>query len=78
MSHAVYLTDDVFGDVIDALWFCSDSCARTRKEYQGWNGCKENYSQPYCQNEICKEALSWYCEDEQVWYIGDTPRESGN
>jgi hypothetical protein len=75
MAHAVYLKDKTFNDVIDALWFCSDFCARQHPDYDGWNGCLENYTQPFCQNDACGEKLSWFNENEGSWFYGTEPQE---
>jgi len=38
MAHLVTI-DDADGNVIDAHWYCSDTCARADHSYAGWNGC---------------------------------------
>lgn len=73
MAHAVYIKDEVFNDVVDVLWFCSDFCARQHKDYDGWNGSLENYSQPFCEN--CDAKLYWFNENEQVWFYGAEPQK---
>lgn len=40
MAHLVTI-DDAQGDIIDAIVFCSDFCAKTHKAYAGWSGCHE-------------------------------------
>lgn len=53
--HAHYFEDDK-GDLVDLIYFCSDSCHRDWCEregetYGGWNGCQErpDYEVP-CEN----------------------------
>jgi hypothetical protein len=50
--HEHYLEDD-FGDLVDIVPFCSDSCHRdwcaTNDEtYGGWNGCHETEFDQWC------------------------------
>jgi hypothetical protein len=40
MANAVLL-QDVSGDVVDALYYCSDTCAKSNPAYAGWYGCVE-------------------------------------
>lgn len=40
MAHLVTI-DDAQGNIIDAIVFCSDFCAKTHKAYAGWSGCHE-------------------------------------
>ena len=74
MAHAVYIKSDTFGEVTDVLWFCSDFCARRHASYDGWNGCLENYSEPFCQDEVCQAPLHWFNENESLWFYGNTPK----
>jgi hypothetical protein len=75
MAHAVYIKDVAFNDVVDVEWFCSDFCARGHAQYDGWNGCLENYTAPFCQNEACNAKLNWFNENESVWFYGTEPQE---
>ena len=40
MAHIVAI-NDTKGDIIDAVVYCSDWCAKTHKDYAGWSGCHE-------------------------------------
>ena len=40
MAHIVAINDKK-GDIVDAVVYCSDYCAKTHKQYAGWNGCHE-------------------------------------
>jgi hypothetical protein len=75
MAHAVYIKDKATNSVVDYKWFCSDFCARGHEDYDGWNGCLENYSAPFCENESCGEKLSWFNENEGAWFYGNLAKE---
>ena len=46
MANAVMVLD-ANGDAIDAVFYCSDSHAKTHPNYDGWNGCHElGHGQP--------------------------------
>ena len=40
MAHITYIEDET-GDVVDAEYYCSDSCAQESDYYAGWIGCNE-------------------------------------
>ena len=46
------LIEDLDGQLIDVIEFCSDFCHRDASgvEYQGWNGCNESEFNTVCQN----------------------------
>lgn len=46
MSHQVYIEED--GELVDVVWYCCDSCARTDLNYNGWSGCHETETNEYC------------------------------
>ena len=65
MAH-MHLIEDSHGDVIDAEYYCSDSCHREAvgNEYRGWFGCVElSYSQ-ICENDVCNEILHGVEDDD--------------
>jgi pyridoxal/pyridoxine/pyridoxamine kinase len=39
MAHYVEIVVD--DEMIDAVVFCSDFCAKSHEAYNGWNGCYE-------------------------------------
>jgi hypothetical protein len=55
MAHATFIEDET-GDVVDAEYYCSDSCAQESPYYSGWSGCHELCGEPeFCQS--CNEQL---------------------
>ena len=57
MSHIVW-HEDKEGQAIDVTYYCSDYCARSDKDYAGWNGCFEIPAE--CESVfcgLCKTAL---------------------
>jgi len=54
MAHITYIEDET-GDVVDAEYYCSDSCAQESDYYSGWNGCNELHTIEFCQS--CNEQL---------------------
>lgn len=59
MTHLV-LIEDKTGDLVDLNYYCSDSCARTDKNYAGWYGCYELTTPENC--NACGVALSHVSE----------------
>jgi len=58
MAHIV-LIEDEHGEVAEAVYFCSDHCAKTHSAYAGWNGCNEVYDNPqWCGS--CGEPLGYW------------------
>lgn len=63
MAH-LHFIEDTAGDVVDAIYFCSDYCHKDYChaqgiEYGGWNGCHEIHENPqWC--ESCGNALGYY------------------
>jgi len=55
MSHRIEVVIDE--QVVDAIYYCSDACAKTDKNYEGWNGCNDVYQPETC---VCGERLGWY------------------
>jgi len=56
----IYTTDNNGNivDVIDANYYCSDTCAKHDPAYDGWNGSiDEVFSPTKC---TCGELLTWY------------------
>jgi hypothetical protein len=53
----LHFIDDLDGNIIDVMEFCSDFCHQDALgvEYQGWNGCHEMQHDTTCQN--CGEIL---------------------
>lgn len=51
----VVLIDDERGDVVDAVYYCSDYCARSDEAYAGWYGCVLPPSATACPS--CGEAI---------------------
>ena len=49
MSHIVH-HDDENGEMVDISDYCSDACARTDEDYDGWAGCHEVEFTTYCEN----------------------------
>jgi len=47
--HAHYI-EDATGDIVDAFYYCSDSCSREHPNYSGWNGCNEIMAPEWCAN----------------------------
>jgi len=47
--HAHYI-EDATGDIVDALYYCTDSCHRDNPDYNGWNGCNEIMAPAWCAN----------------------------
>ena len=49
MAH-IHPVEDKNGDVIDCLYYCSDSCNRfdNKEYYGGWYGCVELQSPENC------------------------------
>ena len=51
-----HLIEDETGDIVDAMYFCSDFCHRDyltichRDNYNGWNGCNEVMAPEWCAN----------------------------
>ena len=43
-------------DVIGANYYCSDICAKSDPDYDGWNGSIEAYSPVQCP---CGELITW-------------------
>lgn len=39
-THAVLQFDEL-DEMIDARYYCSDGCAKTDRDYEGWHGCEE-------------------------------------
>lgn len=60
--------NDKNGDVIDRVYYCSDSCAQEHPDYNGWNGLLDLYSPEACDN--CGKTMVWYDEEEQTWKCG--------
>lgn len=54
MAHAVLL-EDSSGDVVDARYYCCDTCAQTDTEYAGWYGCVELDFTTAC--EACGDTM---------------------
>ena len=50
MSHIVW-HEDKEGQAIDVTYYCSDYCARSDKDYAGWNGCFEIPAE--CESVFC-------------------------
>ena len=53
--------EDKSGDIVEVSQYCSDSCAQTDEDYDGWNGCQEievpdGRPIPVC--ESCGEPVS--------------------
>ena len=53
--HLTYM-EDGSGDVMDVAYFCSDYCARSCPNYNGWNGCNEGPDY-YVECEQCGTVL---------------------
>jgi hypothetical protein len=55
MSHRVEVVID--DQAVDVRYYCSDTCAKTDPEYDGWNGCSDVFEPAIC---ACGEKLPWY------------------
>lgn len=73
MTHFVDL-EDKDGQVVDRHYYCSDFCASTDPEYQGWDGANELFSNECCGN--CYKPLVWYDEEEKTYKVGVEAVES--
>ena len=66
MAHAV-LINDVHGDVVEAVFYCSDHHAKTHAGYAGWYGSVELDFGQGCSLEGCTEVLhgieTCYCKN---------------
>lgn len=56
MANAV-LIEDAKGELVDALYYCSDACAKTHSSYAGWYGCVELDFGQTCSAEGCEAQL---------------------
>ena len=60
MTHRVeiYEIDDAGNpiDVIGARYYCTDICAKSDPDYDGWNGGNDLYAPVQCP---CGERLTW-------------------
>lgn len=61
MTHRVEIYEvnsgGEFVDVIGANYYCSDTCAKSDPNYDGWNGACDAFSPVQCP---CGERLPWY------------------
>jgi hypothetical protein len=54
-------------DVLDVHYYCSDYCAKTDAEYDGWNGCNEIHDYPFmCNADGCSKRLDYYRYDYET------------
>lgn len=61
MTHLITI-ENTQGDIVDAIYYCSDGCARTHPNWAGWNGCHEIHDSPqWCGN--CGVALGYYTSE---------------
>ena len=52
-------------DVLDVRYYCSDYCAKTDAEYDGWNGCNEIHDyHHFCLS--CTKRLDYYRYDYET------------
>ena len=71
MAHIRHIEDDT-GDLVDLVYFCSDSCNQNWhpngivvqgvEPYGGWYGCQEIYQDEECAG--CGEIIEGYTEGE--------------
>ena len=54
MAHLVFpINEDTTEDNLEV--FCSDHCAQTSSNYNGWNGCHEIFYDESCRN--CNQII---------------------
>lgn len=68
MSH-YFPIEDVEGNLVDVVPFCSDWCHRNwceqnGEQYGGWNGCYEHDHTVMC--EFCGEVMPGLLDDVEV------------
>ena len=56
MANAV-LIEDTKGELVDAIYYCSDLCAKSDSAYAGWYGCVELDFGQTCSAEGCSEQI---------------------
>ena len=83
MAHIREIHDDT-GDLVDLVYFCSDSCnrgyhpngivAQGVEPYGGWYGCQEVEYAVECGG--CGEVIEGYLEDEGIGHARLTGQEN--
>lgn len=69
MSHVHHIEDDT-GDIVDLVYFCSDTChndwcnIKGNPDYGGWNGCHEHDCTETCAH--CGEILEGIEQEQEA------------
>lgn len=56
MAHVTFI-EDAKGDIVDATYYCSDWCAKSDPNYEGWYGCVRPGTTQKCSAEGCTNNL---------------------